>query len=119
MFRPGEQNPIVELWVVNFSSENPSAIKVELGEGKFRDYMKQQGLGWSEIYGEKDFLIKEVIYNSEDSILVTGKNASIYFSIDSYFEFSTQNILKSYLAIWEWIFNFGLFAEIRQLWFYH
>ena len=100
MFRPGEQNPIVELWVVDFSSENPTAIKVELGEGKFRDYMKQQGLGWSEIYGEKDFLIKEVIYNSEESILVTGKNASIYFRIHRFFEF-TQNILKSNLSIWE------------------
>ena len=75
MFRPGERNPIVELWVVDFSSENPTGIKVELGEGKFRGYMKQQGLSWSEIYGEKDFLIKEVIYNSEESISVTGKKA--------------------------------------------
>ena len=75
MFRPGERNPIVELWVVDFSSEDSTAIKVELGEGNFRDYMKQQGLGWSEIYGEKDFLIKDVRYNSEESISVTGKNA--------------------------------------------
>ena len=64
---------MVELWLVDFSAANATTRKIDLGEEDFRDYLRGKDLSWSTIFGTRDFLIQEVLFDSESAISVTGR----------------------------------------------